>query len=75
MPGAQSLKSWKVMQPSARRQNKVTADDFPEAILLDDGGVVALQFEETVPAAPISSIRCATRLPRRHKDQLGKALS
>ncbi len=31
----------------------VTAEDFPEAIVLDDGGVVALQFVETVPAAPI----------------------
>lgn len=31
----------------------VTAEDFPEAILLDDGGVVALQFLETVPSAPI----------------------
>jgi peptidyl-prolyl cis-trans isomerase D len=31
----------------------VKAEDFPEAILLDDGGVVALQFLELVPAAPI----------------------
>src|SRR5690606_11666068 len=31
----------------------VKAEDFPEAILLDDGGVVAPQFLETVPAAPI----------------------
>ncbi len=31
----------------------VTAEDFPEAIVLDDGGVVALQFVETVPSAPI----------------------
>ena len=31
----------------------VTAEDFPEAIVLDDGGVVALQFLEIVPAAPI----------------------
>lgn len=27
--------------------------DFAEAILLDDGGVVALEFQETIPAAPI----------------------
>jgi peptidyl-prolyl cis-trans isomerase D len=31
----------------------LTAEDFPEAIVLDDGGVVAMQFVETVPAAPI----------------------
>jgi len=29
------------------------AGDFPEAILLDDGGVVALRLDETVPPAPI----------------------
>lgn len=27
--------------------------DFPEAVLLDDGGVVVMQFVETVPATPI----------------------
>ena len=31
----------------------VTAEDFPEAVVLDDGGVVAMQFLELVPAAPI----------------------
>ncbi len=31
----------------------VKAGDFPEAVLLDDGGVAALQFVETIPAAPI----------------------
>lgn len=31
----------------------VTAEDFPEAIVLEDGGVVALQFVESVAAAPI----------------------
>jgi len=28
-------------------------DDFPEAILLEDGGIVAMEFVETVPPAPI----------------------
>ena len=27
--------------------------DFPEAIVLEDGGVVALRLDEVVPAAPI----------------------
>ncbi len=31
----------------------VQADDFPEAIVLDDGGVVALRLDKIVPAAPI----------------------
>lgn len=31
----------------------VLAEDFPEAIVLEDGGVVALRLDEVVPAAPI----------------------
>jgi peptidyl-prolyl cis-trans isomerase D len=31
----------------------VQAEDFPEAIVLEDGGVVALRLDEIVPAAPI----------------------
>ncbi len=31
----------------------VTADSFPEAISLEDGGIVALQLDEMVPPAPI----------------------
>jgi peptidyl-prolyl cis-trans isomerase D len=31
----------------------VTADSFPEAIALEDGGIVALQLDEIVPPAPI----------------------
>ncbi len=33
--------------------NAVQDGDFPEAVLLDDGGVVALRLDEIVPAAPI----------------------
>ncbi|MEH7827500.1 peptidylprolyl isomerase [Gemmobacter denitrificans] len=33
--------------------NKIAEGDFPEAIALDDGGVVALRLDEIVPAAPI----------------------
>lgn len=33
--------------------DKVTADDFAQAIVLEDGGVVALRLDEVVPAAPI----------------------
>lgn len=31
----------------------VQAEDFPEAIILEDGGLVALRLDEIVPAAPI----------------------
>jgi peptidyl-prolyl cis-trans isomerase D len=31
----------------------VLADDFPQAIVLEDGGLVALRLDEIVPAAPI----------------------
>ena len=31
----------------------VAIDDFPEAIVLEDGGLVALRLDEIVPAAPI----------------------
>ncbi|MDO9637904.1 MAG: SurA N-terminal domain-containing protein [Pseudotabrizicola sp.] len=33
--------------------NALAAGDFPEAVLLADGGVVAMEFVELVPAAPI----------------------
>lgn len=32
---------------------KLTQDDFPEAIRLDDGGLVAMRLDEVVPATPI----------------------
>lgn len=33
--------------------DKLSEGDFPEAVLLEDGGLVALQFVETVPPAPV----------------------
>ena len=48
--GEEKLEGYAAFRSAA---DAVTAEDFPEAILLDDGGVVALQFLETVPAAPI----------------------
>ncbi len=48
--GADPIEGYTAFREAA---NAVTAEDFPEAIVLDDGGVVALQFLETVPAAPI----------------------
>jgi peptidyl-prolyl cis-trans isomerase D len=37
----------------ATAAGSLASGDFPEAILLDDGGVVALRLDETVPPAPI----------------------
>lgn len=36
--------------------------DFPEAILLDDGGVVALRLDETVPPTPIPLAEAADQV-------------
>ncbi|MEZ5796579.1 MAG: SurA N-terminal domain-containing protein [Paracoccaceae bacterium] len=48
--GSEKIEGYSAFRTAA---DAVTAADFPEAIVLDDGGVVALQFLETVPAAPI----------------------
>jgi peptidyl-prolyl cis-trans isomerase D len=54
----------------------VLADDFPQAILLEDGGLVALRLDEVVPSAPIpfddarEAVDAAWRA-----DALAKALS
>jgi peptidyl-prolyl cis-trans isomerase D len=40
--------------PAFRAAADAVADgDFPQAIVLEDGGLVALRFDETVPSAPI----------------------
>lgn len=48
--GADPIEGYTAFQTAA---TAVQTGDFPEAVVLDDGGVVALQFLETVPAAPI----------------------
>ncbi|MDP4892960.1 SurA N-terminal domain-containing protein [Cypionkella sp.] len=63
--------------PKFRDAATALADgDFPEAILLDDGGVVALRLEEIVPPAPIpfETAREAVTTAWR-ADALAKALS
>jgi peptidyl-prolyl cis-trans isomerase D len=54
----------------------VEADDFAEAIVLEDGGIVALRLDEVVPAAPIpfAEARAAVEAAWR-ADALAKALS
>ena len=53
VPGRQGDETIEGYAAFRNAADAVTAEDFPEAIVLDDGGVVALQFVETVPAAPI----------------------
>lgn len=54
----------------------VLADDFPEAIVLDDGGLVALRLDEIVPAAPIPFEEAKEKVAEDwRKDAVAKALS
>jgi peptidyl-prolyl cis-trans isomerase D len=53
VPGAQSddpLVGYEAFREAA---DKVTEGDFPQAIGLDDGGLVAMRLDEIVPPAPI----------------------
>ncbi len=54
----------------------VKADDFAEAIVLEDGGIVALRLDEVVPAAPIPFAEARTAVEAGWRaDALAKALS
>ena len=49
-PGDAAVEGYPAFRAAA---DAVAADDFAEAVLLEDGGVVALRLDEIVPAAPI----------------------
>lgn len=54
----------------------VQAEDFAEAIVLDDGGVVALRLDEIVPAAPIPFDEAKDRVAEDWRaEAVAKALS
>jgi peptidyl-prolyl cis-trans isomerase D len=54
----------------------VKVDDFSEAIVLEDGGVVALRMDEVVPAAPIPLDEARDRVTEDwRKEAVAKALS
>jgi peptidyl-prolyl cis-trans isomerase D len=54
----------------------LAAGDFPEAVLLDDGGLVALRLDETVPPAPIPFDQVRDEVTAAWRaDALAKALS
>lgn len=48
--GTEPVEGYQAFRQAA---DAVQDGDFPEAIVLEDGGVVALEFKEIVPAAPI----------------------
>ena len=52
-PGAQSDNKLEGYQAFRSAADKVQKGDFSEAVVLDDGGVVALEFVTLVPPAPI----------------------
>ncbi|HEY6918125.1 MAG TPA: SurA N-terminal domain-containing protein, partial [Tabrizicola sp.] len=54
----------------------VKSDDFPEAIVLEDGGLVALRLDEIVPAAPIPFDEAKEKVTEDwRKDAVAKALA
>lgn len=53
VPGQQGSAAIEGYQAFRQAADAVTEGDFAEAVLLDDGGVVTLEFVETVPAHPI----------------------
>ncbi len=56
--------------------DKVADGDFPEAILLDEGGVFALRLDEIVPAAPIPFAEAKPQVEAAWRaDALAKALT
>lgn len=55
---------------------KLTDGDFPEAVLLEDGGVIALRLDATVPPAPVPLAQIRERVAEAWRaDALAKALS
>ncbi len=76
VPGQQGTDPIEGYTAFRQAADAVTAEDFPEAILLDDGGVVALEFVETVPAAPIPFEEAREDVAASwRKAELAKALS
>jgi peptidyl-prolyl cis-trans isomerase D len=54
----------------------VKAEDFPEAIVLEDGGLVALRLDEIVPATPIPFEKAKAQVAEDlRRDAVAKALS
>lgn len=76
VPGQQGTEPVEGYQAFRQAADAVKAGDFPEAIVLEDGGVVALEFKDTVPAAPIPFETAKDKVAEAwHRQALDKALS
>lgn len=54
---------------------KLTKDDYPEAILLNDGGVVVMRMDDTIPPTPIPFDKTKDKVAEaQHAEALAKAL-
>ncbi|MES2668044.1 MAG: SurA N-terminal domain-containing protein [Pseudomonadota bacterium] len=53
VPGAEAPDAIAAYPAFREAADAVAAGDFPQAITLDDGGIVALQLDEMLPPAPI----------------------
>lgn len=73
LPGDSAIEGYQAFRTAA---DAVLQDDFPEAIVLDDGGVVALRLDEIVPAAPIPFDAAKDEVAEDwRKDAVAKALA
>lgn len=76
VPGAQGEEKIEGYAAFRTAADAVAAGDFAEAILLEDGGVAAMQFVENVPATPIPFDQIRDKVAEAwHKSQLETALS
>ncbi len=76
VPGAADNDPIAAYQAFAQVADVIAEGDFPEAILLDDGGLVAMRLDETVPPTPIPLDRVRDRVTAAYSAQaLTAALS
>ncbi|MFM2390805.1 MAG: hypothetical protein RLZZ437_2360 [Pseudomonadota bacterium] len=76
IPGAQNDEAIAGYEDFRIAADSLTADDFPEARSLDDGGIFALQLDEIVPPAPIPLAEVSDDVAAAWRsDALRKALS
>lgn len=72
-PGDSGIEGYTAFRTAA---DAVAAGDFPEAIVLEDGGLVALRLDEVVPAAPIPFDEAKDRVAEDWRQEaVAKALS
>ncbi len=76
VPGRQGDDKITGYQAFREAADKLKEGDFPEAVMLDDGGVVTMEYVEAVPSAPIplDEVRDAVA-EAWHADALARALA